>query len=620
MRRFSFAAVVLSAGLAFTPAALAAPLTPAFTYQGEIFKAGSPVTGTADLRFTLWDSAAGGVQIGALVTRNNVNVSGGVFTTTLDFGAAAFVEGEERYLQIELRSPAGAGAFTTLTTRQPITATPYAVNALSGAAPFLVKPQGSATQVVLAPSSGTQVQQYNFSGTFVGGLGINGSGSMLRTQNGSGGSTVLAGTSGDESGFIEQYTDTGAMAILFEAESSAYGQAGYMRLAGTPTGVSGGAIELTNNDFTTTLVATGGASSGGSTLSMFDEGVEGLRMFSDTGFPGGSIYTFDGNGSTQWALEPDFSGSGAFMIFGNDGVNGTGSIVMESSSGGSPAIYASGANSFFAVAGANSGDAAVSVANNAISSPEILDEPGLANNRVGSAGAVTVPTSLGSVLSRTITVPAAGYVLVLVDGDVALSHTSGSGNSYVEWVIDDVAGGFGSGADDMLHQIPSGAATGTYDFAVSSHAVYSVPAAGSYTYHLNMNEVGAGTATLFDAQLTVIYFPTAYGTVNPSFTGDDFRGGAYGNVGPTRPALSGAEIAAERAKSQADNMARMQAEMLAMKQEMAEMRAMMANNPNIKAQAAQNKTKAKKAPAGAAESNEVPVADADAVDAQVSGR
>lgn len=616
MRRFSLAAVVLSAGLAFTPAAHAAPLTSAFTYQGEIFKSGSPVTGTADLRFTLWDSAVGGAQIGVQVNRNNVSVSGGVFTTSLDFGAAAFVEGQERYLQIELRSPAGAGAFTTLTTRQPITATPYAINALSGASPFLVKPQGSLSQVLIAPNAFNQVQQFNSAGVDVGGLGINGTGSLLRMQNGSGGSTVLAGASGDESGFIEQYTDTGSMAILFEAESAVYGQAGYMRLAGTPTGVSGGAIEVTNNDFTTTLVATGGGSGQSAALSLFDDdlGTESLRMFGQTAVPGGSIYTFDENGNTEWVLEPDFSGSGAFMAFNNPetfaGMN------LQSDLGGSPSISASGQASSFFVRTDTVGDNSVQLATDAVNSVEMFNEPGIAHNRTS---AVTLPTgALGSMISRTITVPAAGYVLVLFDGDTALTHVNGA-LSWVEWVIDDVAGGTGSGNDDMLHLIPSGAASGGYDFATSSHAVFSVPAAGSYTYHVNMVRVGGSAATLHDGQLTVIYFPTAYGTVNPSFTGDDFRG-STANGGPTRPALSGAEIAAERANSQADNMVRMQAEMLAMKQEMAELRAMMANDPNIKAARANEASKAKKAPAGAAESNVVPVADVDAVDASVAGR
>ncbi|MBX3360042.1 MAG: hypothetical protein KF705_01175 [Phycisphaeraceae bacterium] len=114
MSRRLFAAIVVSAGLAISPAALADPVTSAFTYQGEIQKSGAPVTGNADLRFTLWDAVSGGNQIGSQINRNNVAVSGGVFTVSLDFGIDALKTGQERYLQIELRSPAGSGAFVTL--------------------------------------------------------------------------------------------------------------------------------------------------------------------------------------------------------------------------------------------------------------------------------------------------------------------------------------------------------------------------------------------------------------------------------------------------------------------------------------------------------------------------
>lgn len=611
MRRFSLAAVVLSAGLAFTPAAFAAPLTPAFTYQGEIFKAGTAVNGTADLRFTLWDSAAGGVQIGGVVARNNVSVSGGVFTTSLDFGADAFANGEERYLQIELRSPAGAGAFTTLGTRQPITATPYAVTATRGAAPFVVKRSTSSSAVILEPDGFPQVEQRNSAGDSVGGLALNGTGAMYSARNGAGGTTALLGASGDQSGFLEMYTDTGSMAVLLEAES-VFGQAGYLRLIGTSTGTNGGVFEATNNGSSTTFRVTGGVVGGSSTVSLYDGGIEALRMFGETAVPGGSIYTYDENGATEWVLEPDFSGDGAFMLFSNPSTFA--SMSLQSDLGGSPSISAGGTASGFSVRTDIGGDNSVQLATDAVNAVEMFNEPGLAHNRTS---AVTLPTgTYGSVLSRTITVPAAGYVLVLFDGDTALTHVNGA-VSWVEWIIDDVAGGSGSGNDDMLHLLPSGAASGGYDFATSSHAVFSVPAAGSYTYHVNMLRVGGSAGTLHDGQLTVIYFPTAYGTVNPSFTGDDFRGHT-GNGGPTRPALSGAEIAAERANSQAENMIRIQSEMLAMKQEMAELRAMMANDPNMKAARAKDAIKGEKLPANAVESNVVPVADA--VDAPVAGR
>jgi hypothetical protein len=429
---------------------------------------------------------------------------------------------------------------------------------------------------------------------------------------------VLAGTSSDESGFIEQYTDTGAMAILFEAESGPYGQAGYMRLAGTPTGVAGGAIEVTNNDFTRTLVATGGASGRGASFSLFDptDGAETLRMFGETAVPGGSIYTFDENGSTEWVLEPDFSGDGAFMAFNNPS---GGVLFMESSAGGSPAMNLFGTNSAFSVSGADSGDSAVQLTTDAVNSAEMFNEPGIANAQVGF---ISLTTSTTSVMSRSITVPAAGFVVAIFDGDTGANHVTASGNSFVQWYIDDVAGGTGSGDDDMLWFLPSASPSGTYDFATSSHAVFQVPGPGTYTYHVNMDRSANTTsAFLFDGQFTLMYFPTAYGTTDPSLTGPTMRGTPTGNTGvAARGPQTPAEIAAERAHSQGSNMARVQAEMAAMRAEMAELRAMMANNPNIKAMNAKDAPKAKKAPAGAVESNVVPVADADAVDAPVAGR
>lgn len=614
--RKSLAAVVLSAGLAFAPHAHAAPLTPTFTYQGEILKAGAPVTGTADLRFSLFDAAAGGVQIGATIARNNVSVSAGVFTVGLDFGADAFADNQERYLQIEVRSPAGAGAFTVLGARQAVTVTPYAITAGQGAAPFRVKRSTSSAAVVTDPDDSDQITLYNDAGVKIGGLRNNLTGSLFAGYRSSGAPSALIGTSIDASGFIEMYAESnGYNNVLIESETSSFGESGLIRLGSLFTGGKGGVYQATNNDGSMTLEALGGESGDGASLSLFDAnlGTESLRMFGQTFVPGGSIHTFDENGATEWVLEPDFSGDGAFMLFSNP-ATGT-SLSMESDFSDSPAFNLNGENSFFGIFGANSGNASVQMSSNAVNSLEILDEPGLANNQVGFIG---ITTTLTSVISRSITVPAGGFVLVLFDGDVGMNHVAGS-LSYVEWIIDDVAGGAGSGNDDMLHLLPTTAATGLYDFASSSHAVFAVPSAGTYTYHVNMARTGATSATLFDGQMTVIYFPTAYGTVNPSFTGDDFRGGSYGNAGPTRMPQSGAEIAAERARSQADNMARIQSEMLAMKQEMAEMRAMMASNPNIAAQRAKDAPKAKPAPKATSEQN-VAEAEIDEIDTTSGGR
>ena len=61
----------------------------AFTYQGHLTEAGSPAEGIYDLRFTLHDSQTGGSGLGT-VTKTATQVSNGVFTATLDFGAEVF--------------------------------------------------------------------------------------------------------------------------------------------------------------------------------------------------------------------------------------------------------------------------------------------------------------------------------------------------------------------------------------------------------------------------------------------------------------------------------------------------------------------------------------------------
>src|SRR5258705_7950186 len=73
--------------------------TTVFTYQGRLTDAGSPATGAYDLQFKLYDAVTGGSQIGAIATVDDVAVSGGIFTVTLDFGAAGLPSGN-RWLEI----------------------------------------------------------------------------------------------------------------------------------------------------------------------------------------------------------------------------------------------------------------------------------------------------------------------------------------------------------------------------------------------------------------------------------------------------------------------------------------------------------------------------------------
>src|SRR5215510_8330703 len=109
--------------------------TTAFTYQGKLTDNGSPANGNYDLTLALFDTAGvgTGTQQGTTLNLTNVAVSGGVFTAQLDFGACgSCFSGASRFLEIAVR-PSGGGSFTTLSPRQPLSSTPYAVRSLSAA-------------------------------------------------------------------------------------------------------------------------------------------------------------------------------------------------------------------------------------------------------------------------------------------------------------------------------------------------------------------------------------------------------------------------------------------------------------------------------------------------------
>lgn len=96
------------------------------TYQGKLDASGAPANGLVSMSFSLWNAATNGAQVGSMLHFDGsvgnsppVNVSDGLFTVELDFGAAAF-SGDARWLEITVNG-------VTLSPRQPLTAAPYAI-------------------------------------------------------------------------------------------------------------------------------------------------------------------------------------------------------------------------------------------------------------------------------------------------------------------------------------------------------------------------------------------------------------------------------------------------------------------------------------------------------------
>jgi len=118
--------LALAASLAITQPAAA--VGTAFTYQGRIAQTGSAVNGVLDLQFQVFDLAAAGSPVGALIALNDVPVSDGLFTVTLDFGALVFTR-NRRWLQIGVSPNFPGTAYTLLNPRQELTPTPNALYA-----------------------------------------------------------------------------------------------------------------------------------------------------------------------------------------------------------------------------------------------------------------------------------------------------------------------------------------------------------------------------------------------------------------------------------------------------------------------------------------------------------
>ncbi len=136
-----------------------------FTYQGRLDALGDPANGLYDMRFRLYDGPNTPAQLGPTQCLDNVSVTDGVFTTTLDFGSQ-FTGSGDRFLEIEIRQDTGLtcgnlSGFTLLAPRQQIMSAPRATVAMVASsasiatvATALIRPDGTTPNVVNVTNAG----------------------------------------------------------------------------------------------------------------------------------------------------------------------------------------------------------------------------------------------------------------------------------------------------------------------------------------------------------------------------------------------------------------------------------------------------------------------------------
>jgi len=306
-----------------------------------------------------------------------------------------------------------------------------------------------------------------------------------------------------------------------------------------------------------------------------------LRMYSDAHTLGMAAFENDHGHSLNLydeggvyyslAMQADVDGSGGFLAVRSLNNSTTRGLYVDGNYNGSesPRIDIIGAGSNMTLNASTSGNAAVVLPVDAISSQEILDEPGV-TSYTGISGVAIGPTAT-VVGSTTITAPAAGYVLVIGTAQLYTTHNEGTVSSCAFGVSDDPL--LLSGNQSGYYIVAQDAPTGIYSAPTTVHGLFSVLAPGDVTFYLLGDEQG-GDFTAYRTQLTALFVPTNYGTVIPTLAGNE-DADASGEAGP---GLAASEISARRLASiEADN-ERMRREMEEMRAEFERLRAEVSDN------------------------------------------
>src|SRR4051794_15958972 len=194
------------------------------TYQGRLNNSGNPANGQYDFVFKLYDALSGGNLVAPAITVTNQTVTDGLFTTPLDFGAGAF-NGAARWLDIATR-PAGNGSYTALTPRQPLSAAPYALSLMPGAA---ITSTLSALLITLSNTVGAGLYAQSATNNGVTGIANSLGGNGVYAENTGGGYALTARNNSTDpiaaSIFAQNTATAGGTAIY--GQSYGYGVVGY---------------------------------------------------------------------------------------------------------------------------------------------------------------------------------------------------------------------------------------------------------------------------------------------------------------------------------------------------------------------------------------------------------
>ncbi len=264
----------------------------------------------------------------------------------------------------------------------------------------------------------------------------------------------------------------------------------------------------------------------------FADGVdnEGLSKLGDT--LKGNLY-FDGNndGTNDGMIQ--VSGNGSNLVLNDNGftksfiwgnsfgevdlydVDGSMTAKLEAgTNGGRLALSDTTGSVNINLSGNLTGNSSVILPQDAISSNEILDEPGIAQGSTSSD--ISLPnstTSFKDIITTTITIPAPGYIFLIAKCYVYHSETVNSSYAFIQ--ISEDMGGSIEPPNYMIVGNNEYFSTNTYRFPTTPTRTYYKASGGTYTFRLEgMKNSSVGFTHVGQSSITAIYIPTSYGTVS----------------------------------------------------------------------------------------------------------
>ena len=283
--------------------ALAGPLGTAFTYQGQLTSGGSPASGDFDFEFALYTSASGGSAADTYDVFG-VAVSEGLVNASVDFTDIPF-NGQALWVEVRVRPGGSNGAFAVLSPRQALTATPYALFALTGN-------QGpTGPQGPIGPGGPAGPAGPTGAPGATGPQGPPGSVTLPFSGNGSDPTAALSVTNSGAGNGIVGFTTSGASGVYgSSANGTGYGVAGR---AGSGSGIAAPTHTGTFGDSDSGYGVLGESAS--------NDGVHGSSK------TGSGIHGATAGSSGQSGAAGVWGDSGSFFgvwgtSAGNDGVNG----------------------------------------------------------------------------------------------------------------------------------------------------------------------------------------------------------------------------------------------------------------------------------------------------------